>query len=77
MSEVDMKGAAMVLMTGQQVAAYFGVSDVTVARWRKTGILEGTKIARSYYYDRAKVEAMVATECGTIPFDYFMKEGDE
>ncbi len=46
------------LLTEDQVAAYFGISRRTVARWVRDGILHQVKVKRYIRYRRDEVERL-------------------
>jgi hypothetical protein len=48
--------------TQQELSTIFRCRPATVARWRRLGLLQGTRMGRCWLYDRDAVEAALARQ---------------
>lgn len=51
-------------MDAQDMKQLFKVGDNTLGNWRKWGILQGSRIGRGYYYNKAQVQALLIKNLG-------------
>ncbi len=50
----------LVMMSASEVKQHYGMSDSTLWRWQRAGLVHPVRIGRERKYDRREIEAMFA-----------------
>lgn len=50
----------LVMMSASEVKQQYGMSDSTLWRWQRAGVIHPVRIGRERRYDRREIEAMFA-----------------
>jgi len=51
-------------LTATEAAAELGVSVQTLMRWERQGKVHGRKLGRSWFFNRADIDALLSGEAG-------------